>query len=139
MNQFVTKNKLPETVIGYIRGTMMHSRFSESLLETVVYDLGFMNVIKNRVIAQHCSHYLNVGRNKLAARLCDNYATECDVALILDTDHVFTPHQALELISPVSDDRPVVSGLYYAADDDGGQVRPIMLRRRTNGTLETMW
>lgn len=139
MNIFVTKNKLPETVIGYIRGTMMHSRFSESLLEAVIHDLGFLNVIKNRVVAQHCEKYLNIGRNKLVKKVVEQYAAECGVFVSLDTDHPFTPGQLMEIISLVSDDHPVVSALYYAADDDGQQVRPLMLRRRADGTLETMW
>lgn len=139
MTHFVTNNKLPQSVIGYIRGTMVHARFAESLLEALVYDLGFLNIFKSRVVSQFCSHYFNLGRNKLAARICDNYADECEVVVFVDTDHVFTPQQLLHLISLVDEEHPVVSGLYYAADDDGGQVRPIMLRRRADGTAETMW
>lgn len=139
MTHFVTKNKLPETVVGYIRGGMVHARFSESLLEAVVYDIGWLNVVRNRVVSQFCSHYFNIGRNALVAKVLDHYGDECEVFVSLDTDHVFTPDQLMHLISLVDDDHPVVSGLYYANDHDGQQVRPVMLRRRVDGATETMW
>lgn len=126
--------------MGYIRGHQVAGRFMESLLTTALWDIGNWNVIQGRIIPQHCAHYLNVGRNALAKRFCNRFAAEAEVFVSLDTDHGFTPQQVMQLVAmvdPVS--RPVVSGLYYACDDLGEQVRPVVLRRKPDGSLETFW
>lgn len=131
---------LPQLAIGYIRGHQVAGRFMESLLTTTLWDIGNWNVIQGRVLPQHCAHYLNVGRNALTKRFCDKFASEAEIFISLDTDHGFTPQQVMHLASlvdPVT--RPVVSGLYYACDDLGEQVRPVALRRKKDGSLETVW
>lgn len=137
MNQPTT---LPQVAVGYIRGHQVAGRFMESLLTTMLWDSHTWNIIQGRIIPQHCAHYLNVGRNALAKRFCDQYASECEVFVSLDTDHGFNPADVAHIVSlvdPVT--RPVVSGLYYACDDLGAQVRPIVLRRKADGSLDTVW
>lgn len=132
--------QLPQIAIGYIRGAQISGKFAESLLRTVVYDAATWNILQARVQPQFCAHYLNIGRNALTTLMCDQWAESCPVFVSLDTDHSFTPQQVMHLVSlvdPVT--RPVVSGLYFACDGQGKQVRPVMLRRNVNGDLETMW
>lgn len=132
--------ELPQIALGYIRGANVSGNFAESLLRTVVYDAATWNILRARVQPQFCAHYLNIGRNALMALMCDQWATECSVFVSLDTDHKFTPQQVMHLVSLVDPDtRPCVSGLYFACDGQGRQVRPVMLRRQANGDLDTMW
>lgn len=134
------RRRLPKAALGYIRGHEVFGRFQESLLRTLVYDAQTWQILEGRVLPVHCAHYLNVGRNTLARRWLAEMPAEVEVFVSLDTDHVFTPEQVMHLISLVSlPERPIVSGLYFACDDNGAQVRPVLLKRRNDFRLETLW
>jgi len=112
----------------------------ESLLATTLWDEHNWKIIQGRIAAVQCAHYLNVGRNVIAKKFCDEFASECEIFVALDTDHSFTPQQVMHLVSLVDPiTSPVVSGLYYACDELGNQVRPVVLRRKSDGSLDTQW
>lgn len=131
---------MPQIAAGYIRGHQVAGEFMESLLAAQLHDQHVWNMLKGRIIPTPCPHYFNLGRNQLTAAFCDQYGNECDVFVSLDTDHAFLPAQLWEiaaLVDPV--ERPIVSALYHACDDNGRQVRPIILRRQPDESLKTVW
>lgn len=135
-----TLRKLPQIALGYIRGHEVLGAWHESLLSTLLYDYETWNIIQGRVQPQHCAHYFNVGRNTLTRKMLNQWASECGVFVSLDCDHTFTPEQVMQLVAAVDPlERPIVSGLYYACDNMGEQVRPVILDRKENGQLESRW
>lgn len=134
--------RVPPTIaLGYIRGHEVAGRFTESLVDALLFDLNAWKQINGRVVKQFCAHYLNEGRNALVREFLDNPAyRDAEILVSLDTDQTFKPEQVLHLAELVdAETRPVVSGLYYACDYLGEQVRPVMLRRRADGALVSDW
>jgi hypothetical protein len=114
--------------------------FSESLLRTVLYDLETWGIIKGRVLPVVCSHYLNRGRNQLTQRYCDELAAHAEVFVSLDTDQVWVPPQVMHLVSLVDPvHSPIVSGTYWACDELGEQIRPVVLKRNSDATTSSVW
>jgi len=134
-------NKAPSSplALGYIRGNEVTSRFMESLLSVLFLDKHYGSRIDNRVFAAPCSHYLNLGRNALIRQfLADPESGE--VIVLIDTDQTFMPGQVHLLADCVDElDRPIVSGLYYAADDLGRHVRPVLGDIDSQGKARTAW
>lgn len=112
----------------------------ESVIKALLYDMRMWKIIQGRVVPIHCPHYFNIGRNQLHRKFIEAFSHECKVFVSLDTDHAWTPEQLMELIAHVDPiDRPIVSGRYYACDDLGAQVRPVAMRRKPDGSLESVW
>lgn len=133
-------NQLPKAAVGYIRGHQVAGRFMESLLALQAYDAQVWRVLEHRILPVNCAHYLNVGRNELVRRFLRETSPEVRVMVSLDTDQTFTPEQFMRLLALVDPvDRPIVSGLYYACDELGAQIRPVMLRRREDGLPQSVW
>jgi hypothetical protein len=136
----MTKNKLPQAALGYIRGHQVEGAFMESLLATLTYDSHVWKVLQNRVVPTHCPHYFNVGRNNFIKQFLAETDESVEVLISLDTDQVFAPEQVMHLLALVDPvERPVVSGLYHACDNLGEQVRPLVMKRHADGGLHCEW
>jgi len=132
-------NQLPQFELGYIRGGQVAGVFMESLATALIYDAQVWNVWRGRIVPVKCAHYLNVGRNQVVAQFCDRYAAECPVFVFADTDHKWTPPQLMRLVACCTPETPIVSALYWACDEEGQQVRPVLLRRQADESLVTDW
>jgi hypothetical protein len=131
---------LPKIAVGYIRGHEVTGRFMECLLDLIWYDEDTWQVLGRRIVPVMCAHYLAVGRNELVKKMLRLVPEDVSVFVILDTDNTFKPAQIMELAAAVDPvERPVVSALYWACDNLGEQVRPLVLRRRADGELTVDW
>lgn len=54
-----------------------------------------------------------------------NHQSKAEIMLCLDTDVIFQPEDAYDLIRRVSEEHPIVSGLYFAGVKGGG-IRPLL-------------
>lgn len=132
--------KLPKFAVGYIRGHEVAGRFMECVIELLLYDNQTWNILEWRVVPMMCAHYLSVGRNQLTKKMLQIIPEDVEIFVSVDTDNTFTPVEMMQLVAAVDPvERPVVGGLYWACDNLGEQVRPLVLRRRADGELNVEW
>ena len=87
-----------------------------------------------RVLGHGVPPYLNLGRNAVIKQFLDEYPRDVRALLSLDSDNTFKPEQAYEVLSHLSPERPVVSGLYFAWNAEKFMPRPLIIQ---NG--KTLW
>lgn len=119
--------ELPKAAIAYLHSPQVTAGFHSSLMQLVAADLVQpAPVFGARVLGHGAPPYLNLGRNAVIKQFLDEYPRDVRALLSLDSDNTFTPDQAYELLSHLSPERPVVSGLYFAWNAEKFMPRPIL-------------
>ena len=124
-----------KAAVGWIHGGLVQARFVRCVLDLVHGDLKGRGCFDFRLIPVESSMYVNVGRNNLVEAFL-RYPRNVDRLLMLDSDIVFTPEQAKGLVALVSAERPVVSGVYKAAN--GEEVFDLVMERNKDGRMVPM-
>ena len=130
-----------KAAFAYLRRAMVVGEFMDSLVDLLAYEQALPaaeRVFDLRVIRHKSPPYPNLGRRKLVRK----FLAECpdaEVLVIVDDDAQFEPWQPGALASLVSEARPVVQALYFSYDEAQGGVRPIVLKRKPDGSLGTIW
>lgn len=107
-----------KVVVGYLTPGLVHSGFTESLLDMLVHDVAFNKRIVDGGgrLALQAGANLSAPRNALVRRFLE-YG-KADWLLMLDSDMTFKPdlmERLLEFADPV--DAPIVGGLCFGFDD----------------------
>lgn len=122
----VKENAVPassQVVYGYLRPTLVHGDFQESLLDMIEYDRNNARRIAGR-LGFRSSANLATGRNMIVKTFLER--SEAGWLLMLDTDMVFAPdclEQLLAHADPAA--APIVGGLCFGFDE-AGDVQPTL-------------
>lgn len=124
--------------IGYLKRAHGIHEFADSVNSLFLADTWgpeAPHVFDLRICSKVGSYRVDRERNTIGEWLCGEHRAEPRVTkgLLLDDDHSFTPAQAMHLLSLVSEERPVVSGLYYAVhshDPEHPFVRPVIFQHK---------
>lgn len=77
----------------------------------------------DELILKESGPYLDVARNQVVERFM---AGSADVLLFVDADIIFTPDQAQSIVNKVTEEAPIIGGLYVNHFTDHG-IRPVAL------------
>lgn len=112
-----------QVVYGYLRPTMVHGDFQESLLDLLEFDRKNAGRIVGR-LGFKSSANLATGRNMIVKHFLEH--SDAGWLLMLDTDMVFTP-DTLELLLQHAhpEHAPIVGGLCFGFDELG-DVQPTL-------------
>lgn len=114
-----------DVVVSYLRGKQVDGLFLDSMVALVGNEPRIHTV---HGIASGPAVAAN--RNKLARFLL---ASDCQWLFMVDTDMTFAPDALFQLLAVASPERPVVGGLCFTADEQGGQVNPTLYRFHPDG------
>lgn len=110
----------PTIVLGYVHGDMLDAAFKQSIDNFKAFDERSRRV----AIAQgfERGNFVDDNRNAMVHDFLD---TPADYLLFLDTDIEFEPHHPYVLLDEaVTNDRAIMSGIYYSFIIDG-KLRPV--------------
>ena len=108
-------------VVGYVHGGVVRAEFAASLLALAMQGAAPLD----GVIAWESGPNISTARNMIVSRFLAE--TAAPWLLMVDTDMAFT-FDALDRLIAAADpgDRPVVGGLCYQRDPDGGDPLPVL-------------
>lgn len=110
-------------VYGYLRPTMVHGDFQESLLDMIQYDREHYRLIRGR-LGYRSSANLATGRNMIVQHFLEQ--TDAPWLFMLDTDMVFLPDTLDRLLEHADAEKaPIVGALCFGFDGDG-DVQPTL-------------
>jgi hypothetical protein len=112
-----------QVVYGYLRPTLVHGDFQESLLDMLEFDRKGVGRIAGR-LGFRSSANLATGRNMIVQHFLER--SDAGWLLMLDTDMVFAPdtvERLLEHADPVT--APIVGALCFGFDE-AGDVQPTL-------------
>jgi hypothetical protein len=112
-----------QVVYGYLRPTMVHGDFQESLLDLLEFDRNNARRIVGR-LGFRSSANLATGRNMIVKHFLEH--SDAGWLLMLDTDMVFQPNVLELLLAGADPERaPIVGGLCFGFDE-AGDVQPTL-------------
>lgn len=130
-----------QAALAYLHRAMVPSRFADSLVDLVACEAALPaaeRLIDGRILRKFSPPYPNLGRNELVRAFLE-LPREVDRLVFVDDDNTWEPWQLRALCELATPERPVVSALYFAYDDQRGNPRPILLRRTPGGGMGTTW
>jgi len=124
-----------KAALGWIAGGSVPMKFVKSVMDILHGDLVTGGRVFNfRVIPMESSMYVNLGRNRLIGEFL-KYPADVDRILMLDSDVLMSLEQARVLLGSLSAERPVVSGIYRAANGEG-EPWDLTMRKDGDGKLQ---
>jgi GT2 family glycosyltransferase len=116
-------------VYGYLRPTMVHGDFQESLLDMLDFDRNTVGRIAGR-LGFRSSANLASGRNMIVKHFLES--SDYGWLLMLDTDMVFAPNLVEMLLENAHPERAPIVGALCFGFDEAGDVQPTLFGLEQN-------
>jgi len=131
-----------KAALAYLCRPMVPRKFMDSLVDLGAYEATLPpadRVFDQRILRLQFPPYPAQGRRQLVREFLRLLPPDVDRLLMVDDDQRFDPWQPATLVGLLGPATPVVSGLYFAYDEDKRAVRPIILRGDHATGCKTVW